>query len=248
MSVPATWHCEKHGLEVPIRALPLPFTDRPMNVREECPECEREAREWGGREMAERFERERVEATIGARLQAGVPQRFIGAALDEEAHGAVRDFAAGPEHWDVGLILLGLNGTGKTYQGCALVNHWLASGRTAAYATLLGFMLRIRATWDHLGGDWESEAEVIEHLTEADLLVVDEVGKGHESHWEWVIFNHIINERYAAKLPTVLVSNLGAGAFKALVGEGVVARYREGGRVVEFPGPSRRGRRDDGKT
>lgn len=237
-----TWRCEKHAREIPVRKYDLPLAGICGTYREECPDCAREERylEARKRETLDMIEREME--TRRRKLDAGVPERYFTADLDG-AHQSVTELASAPESCDVGLIILGPNGTGKTWQSCALINDALGRGISAQYTTAMGLMLRIRAAWDHRGADWESESEIIEHLTEVALLAVDEIGKGHDSHSEWVILNHIVNERYANRRPTVLISNLSAPAFKALVGESVADRYREdGGCVVILDGPSRRGK------
>ncbi|VFR32492.1 DNA replication protein DnaC [plant metagenome] len=87
----------------------------------------------------------------------------------------------------------------------------------------------------------ENEADAIARLVEPDLLVLDEVGVQFGSETEKMYLFEIINGRYEALKPTIVISNLAKDALTEYLGERVVDRLREGGgRMVIFDWPSYR--------
>lgn len=60
-----------------------------------------------------------------------------------------------------------------------------------------------------------------------NLLVIDEIGVQFGSEAEKIILFEIINERYEAMKPTILISNLSQQELGAYVSERIVDRMRE---------------------
>lgn len=75
----------------------------------------------------------------------------------------------------------------------------------------------------------ESEEQVMRTYIAPNLLVIDEIGVQFGSEAEKIILFEIINERYEAMKPTILISNLSQQELGAYVGERIVDRMREGG-------------------
>lgn len=81
-------------------------------------------------------------------------------------------------------------------------------------------------------------------MVEPDLLILDEVGVQHGSDTEKLILFEIINGRYEAARPTIVISNLDAAGLEQFLGERAFDRLREGGgRLVVFDWESHRGKR-----
>ncbi len=71
-----------------------------------------------------------------------------------------------------------------------------------------------------------------------DLLILDEVGAQLGTDWERLMLFKIVNERYKAQLPTIIVSNIDASGLADYLGERIVDRMREGGGmtlVLDWP-------------
>ena len=80
-----------------------------------------------------------------------------------------------------------------------------------------------------------TEAQAIRDLVDPDLLILDEVGVPHGSNTEKLILFEIINGRYEAVRPTIVISNLDAAGLEQFLGERAFDRLREGGgRLVVF--------------
>ena len=87
-----------------------------------------------------------------------------------------------------------------------------------------------------------AEQEVLSHFAAPELLILDEIGVQYGSDTEKNILFEIVNERYEALKPTILISNLARLALTEYAGERVIDRMKEnGGRVVVFDWKSHRG-------
>lgn len=184
------------------------------------------------------------------RRQAGVPDRYIHASFNDfrEETAAqslvgqgLRTFIDGAWQRSPGLILLGNVGTAKTMLGAALVNYWLDryGDRSARFCTMLELLRRIKATWSP--ESFETESQAYQRLRDLPLLVIDEVGVQFGSQAEKTIFTEVINHRYNALHPTVLITNLTIQDCATALGERAVDRFRDGGHALAFTWPSQRG-------
>lgn len=223
-----------------------------------CPECMKEQQD-AQREQEAIEQRERMmmnrklhtEKLLGA---SGIPPRYLTRTFDnyraesnkqERVLKAVQFYAdtiCGEKPTGAGLILAGRPGTGKTHLACALAAHAIhEKDMSPIFVTASKMIRKIRETYRR---DAEhTEQEVINHLRDADLLVIDEVGiqRGTESE-EHLLFE-VINERNAFFKPTVLISNLNAAEMKAYIGERAMDRMREGGgKFISFDWDSYRAR------
>lgn len=135
------------------------------------------------------------------------------------------------------LILSGGPGTGKTHLTCAMVQHCYDAGRDALKANVMQIIRDIKASWRK--GAEHDEEDIIAWYANRDLLVVDEIGVQFGTDTERMYVFDIINRRYEACLPTVLITNLDFNGLRAEVGERVLDRLREdGSRVLVFTGKS----------
>ncbi|MGM0783870.1 MAG: ATP-binding protein [Pseudomonadota bacterium] len=240
-------HCERHG----------EYESVLLNLGGQrwagCPACSAEIIE---RHQADRdasqeedLRRLRGQAMFEA---SGVPRRMEGATLksyvsesDEQgsAHRQVCEYAKGlPEHLDSGdgLVLMGNMGTGKTHLAVGLIRYATRSLAVAArYVTAPALFSRVRASY---GGNGESEAQILDELASAPLLVIDEVGVGKGSDNELNLTYSLLGQRYDACRPTVIITNLMSDDLRAWLGERVVDRLRETSPVVLFNWESYRGR------
>ena len=100
-------------------------------------------------------------------------------------------------------------------------------------------MRRIKATWNPNSS--ETDSKVYQHLKDIPLLVIDEIGVQFGSSTEKMIFTEVINERYNAIHPTVLIGNLTIQECTEALGERIMDRFREGGHALAFTWSSHRG-------
>lgn len=150
----------------------------------------------------------------------------------------------------LGAILTGGVGTGKTGLALSVANHIIrAEHATALFISAYGAVRHMRDTWGRRG---RTEREALDDLIAPDLLVVDEVGATVGNDAEMTAFFEVINGRYGARKPTILLSNLpledytGSGqhrpGLRSFLGTRIIDRFQDDGSfVLALDWPSLRG-------
>ena len=252
---PATLYCPEHGEYSGQYEQIHPNSARRPSP---CPGCQ--ARR--AAELAE--DRQRQAESAGARAweqrlaAAGIPRRFWSldfedyrADLPEQSHALTttqryaEKFAAILERGTC-LVFCGAPGTGKTHLACALLKHLLwFENRPVAFTSTYHLLRRIKDTWR--SESEEREQAVIDRFVALDLLVLDEVGIQFGSETEKLLLFEVLNGRYEAVRPSLLISNLAAPELQHYLGARLLDRLREnGGVLVPFTWASARG--DTGET
>jgi DNA replication protein DnaC len=223
-----------------------------------CPSCEMEA--LAAQEAADAARKKLVEAQsshvrLAQRLKrADIPPRFADRSFDmfraetEEQRRALAIAEAYAENFveirkkGQSMILFGKIGTGKTHLACAILNY--AAHHCGAEARYLSFAKAIRSVKQtYAKGNAMTEQQALDALAVPDLLVLDEVGVQFGSEAEKIIGFEIVNTRYEAMKPTIIISNLTMPELRECLGDRVIDRLREsGGKAVEFAGDSQRGK------
>lgn len=238
--------CPVHG-RYTAKLVPLPGRE----LWTSCPACEDEKR-------AKKLALELEQSIFGARQrrvedaldQAAIPPRFLNRTLatfrtdsPEQAQvlKACREYVGNwPAVQQQGtcILLLGKPGTGKTHLAVGIAHAVLAIGHTAVYTRVSGLCQAVRSTYADRS---LTEREVYQRYTAPDLLVIDELGRQYGSEAERMMLFEVINARYEACRPMVVVSNLEPGAFAEFLGQACFSRLMEGnGRAVCFGGPNLR--------
>lgn len=244
-------HCGKHGTrklqQVRLEgAWPLPVCDECQDERKRAEEAEWQAMKRKSEIDAARLVRDRRAS------QSGIPLRFRDSSFAsyradqpaqakklaqcrEYAEGFAENARSGPS-----LILCGTTGTGKTHLALAIANVVLDT-HYVVYSTAIKALRSVKATYSK--GSTQTEQDAINHFVRPDLLILDEVGVQYGSDAEHNILFEIINERYEAMKPTILISNLNLEELRELLGDRVIDRLKEnGGKVLVFDWASNRGK------
>lgn len=132
------------------------------------------------------------------------------------------------------VVLYGKRGGGKTRMAAELA-HMVGGSQ---YRTAMRFFLEVRSTFRK--NSERSEMEIIDELTGADLLILDEIQERGETPFEDRLLTHVIDARYSAMRPTVLIANLAKNDLAESLGKSIVDRARENGKSIEFNWPSYR--------
>ncbi|HEY1122250.1 MAG TPA: hypothetical protein VGE67_11650 [Haloferula sp.] len=104
--------------------------------------------------------------------------------------------------------------------------------RTALYRTAMEFFVEVRSSYRK--NSETSEKAIIDRLAGAGLLVLDELQERGESPFEDRLLTHLIDRRYGAMLPTILIANYTREEFTQALGASAIDRFRECGKRFEF--------------
>jgi DNA replication protein DnaC len=165
----------------------------------------------------------------------------------------VQEYSAG----QAGLLFVGPVGIGKTHLACAVLQSLISKGYTGLFYSYADLLTEIRNTYndtgsakyflDENGNRWETESQILNHVTNVDVLLLDELGKVRASEWVLDKVREIIGGRYNKKRTTLATTNYPLDTkeqseiiLQAKIGEDMVSRLREMCRIVEMEGPDYR--------
>jgi DNA replication protein DnaC len=193
---------------------------------------------------AERDERWKVERSTHLHSVAAIPQKyrdqkFAAVTPDQKvARGTVkafRDQIAQRLRWTV-LALVGGVGTGKTLLACELAVALIDKlGLSVRYATAQTIVSEVQATY---GTEGKSEETEIARFAQYDVLIIDEIDAKRSSENANLLLTEIINRRYNAEKPVVVITNQAFDTLARFVGDRVADRLHENAYVCAFSWPS----------
>jgi len=148
-------------------------------------------------------------------IDARIPKRYEHCDLDsyapndpsqKRALADVRRFLDRYPLIDVGLLLLGPCGVGKTHLAVALLKHLVADkGDSGLFYDFRDLLREIQLSWNSVSQ--VSEWDILRPVLETDVLVLDELGSNKPTDWVRDTMAHIINCRYNDKKVTIFTSN-----------------------------------------
>lgn len=185
------------------------------------------------------------------RRAARVPERYCDCNLtnyrpqdpsQERAKAMARRFVADFGAVEVGLLMTGPVGVGKTHLAVAILLELIDTmGVKGVFCDFTDLLSRIQATFAR--GSEESEDDVLQIYREADLLVLDELGARRPTDWARDVLYGLLNTRYNRKRLTIITTNYedrpqkpGDETLELRIGTAVRSRLFEMCRLVEMGG------------
>ena len=114
-----------------------------------------------------------------------------------------------------GMLFWGGCGTGKTHLAIAVLKELIMKKAvTCLFRGYSALLKQIQATYSRqitADGDTAvvlTEYSILRDVTEAEVLVLDDLGAEKSSEWALSMLYHVINERYNAHLTTIITTNL----------------------------------------
>ena len=148
------------------------------------------------------------------------------------------------------VLFLGKRGPGKTQMAAEVARNgnwpddqafsipsgngtfFVAKSQSARYLRALDLFLDLRDAAQP--GSGSSEKKVLERLEKPGLLVIDEFQERGGSEWENRIVCNLIDKRYAANRPTIIIANLTREDMAKSLSPSILDRIRENGRAIMF--------------
>ncbi|WP_423244953.1 ATP-binding protein [Hathewaya massiliensis] len=106
----------------------------------------------------------------------------------------------------LGLLIYGEPGNGKTYTAACISNALIDKMVPVICVSINALLERIKETYNRFGN--EGEDTVLRSLSNADLLIIDDLGTEQDTIWSRPKIYNILDSRYRNSLPLIITTNL----------------------------------------
>ena len=103
---------------------------------------------------------------------------------------------------NVGLILYGDSGTGKSFASACIGNYLMERGKSVMALNLGLYLARLKSDWSR------TETEILDKISECDLLIIDDFGAERITDWVLEKVFLLIDVRYKSEKPIIISTNL----------------------------------------
>lgn len=186
-----------------------------------------------------RAEEQKLNRRNGLLVDSHVPPRLIkslGSVSKRSSWGERLDNLAGKLGSGFLYGLIGINGTGKSQMGVALIVAAIEKDITARFIHAPELMDSIKDVYR--ADDGSTVQEQLKQYFSPKLLVIDEVNQSAMTEADVRYLHRIICRRYDDMTDTLLISNDTKPVFQKLIGDRVVSRMIETGGIIECTWPS----------
>lgn len=109
---------------------------------------------------------------------------------------------------NIGILMSGLPGTGKTFYANCIANEVQIKGYTVLSFNLSGYLRKIQEDYNGKRELFSEEEKLLQAVKEVDLLVIDDIGSEKLSDWGIEKVYNLMNERYKVNKPIIITTNL----------------------------------------
>lgn len=170
---------------------------------------------------------------------SGLPRRHLANAADAlHGEGWMRAMAKARPALARGetVVLCGDKGRGKTQMAVALASQMAGQRHSVAYVKAMDLFRDLREAMQN-----NSESARVKHYTRRGFLIVDDAHERGDTDYETRSMVNLLDHRYDAMKPTLLITNQTPGEFAKSVGRSIVSRIQEAGLVLLCEWTSYRG-------
>ncbi|WP_017752497.1 ATP-binding protein [Clostridium tyrobutyricum] len=107
---------------------------------------------------------------------------------------------------NIGLLIYGNPGNGKTYLSGCIANALMSQYVPVVCVSAIGLLDRIKSSFGKYGD--EGIQSILSCLDNADLVIIDDMGVENNTEWSRATMYQILDSRYRKKKPLMVTSNL----------------------------------------
>lgn len=127
---------------------------------------------------------------------------------------------------NIGLLLMGGYGSGKTYYASAIANEVRRLGESVLIGTLSKLIQELNENYGRNREDWEEKIQTY------PIMVLDDLGVERETDYNLEQMENIIDLRYRANRPLIVTTNLSPDEIKDIKGD--IRKERAWSRIREM--------------
>lgn len=170
-----------------------------------------------------------------------IPKLFSSARMEKLSEQLQAKLESLPK--DMGVLLWGSQGVGKSYAMVALMRDFILKGFKVARITYEMFCLQLRNTYKP--GSTTTELDIIEPLQAADKLFIEDVGTTvssgkQESDFSLRTFYVLLEKRLESCKPTFITTNKNVEELGKSFDARIASRLQQACEVIHLTGQDRR--------
>jgi len=140
-----------------------------------------------------------------------------------------------------GLVCWGPPGNGKTHVAVGIGKIACALGYSVRFAVVADWLEKLRSAFDdHPKPEKQEWGRKQPEPTDAEFLILDDLGLESETPWVREKVYQLINHRWLEQLPTIITTNRNPDDLARRYGDGVVSRLWGSSMVLHFEGGDQR--------
>lgn len=109
---------------------------------------------------------------------------------------------------DVGMILYGNAGTGKTFASACIANYLMDNYKTVLVINLSLYITKLKLEFSKERPDYHLEEKFLKSVETADLLIIDDVGTEKVTEFTTEKLFNLIDKRYRLEKSLIITTNL----------------------------------------
>ncbi len=177
----------------------------------------------------------KIGTKVDAAILFGLGSRYVNASLvkcnaNPEINQEISNWIKDAKNM---CVIVGPTNTGKTYFSLAIANYFLDQKRNVKYIMYRRLFEDIQKAIQKN----ENQYSIIEKLSEAEILILDDVGASTNTEWQKEMFLDLIDRRYSNQKITLITTNFMEEDCKQHLGERTSRRMFSKENLVVELGP-----------
>lgn len=202
-------HCEKCGEPIYAQINDLILPKNCKCRREYIKQCQEEEEQEKVREQQRRLDKIKEFSMMDEQFYSCTFENYK---VDKDNEKLYKFALKYCDHWEqmleenIGVMFLGSQGIGKSYTSFAIANRLMSQFVPVIAISTIGLLERIKMTYKKFGD--EGETEILNQLSNAKLLILDDLGAENDTAWVKEKLYEIIDNRDRQGKPLIVTTNL----------------------------------------
>lgn len=174
---------------------------------------------------------------------SGVPLKYLACTFDnfKVANGSETAFRFCQEYVltdnvQIGILLYGPCGTGKTHLAVATLRNIISSGESGYFTSVQDILFRVRKAFQNGSGVTESEEHYLNEYVQYPILVMDDFGNEKVTEWSRQVIDYIVYGRDNIAKPIIVTTNLDLDQISKKIDARVASRLAGMSRIFHVTG------------